>query len=349
MPNNVDDIQTITDLLDHISVSNGGTQEIRGGWSNDRNALIAEVAAAITAFQTANARPVIDGVVDPQGGTLALLNRIAGPLPVKAVLTRDEVNSQFWLVADPLSLDGTDDLQPMPISPTLRRSLIRVGGSSIKWFGVVVPLDASNGIIGGSPHIFFTPSPWQGGYYDPGYEAFDSWMNLWDKYTSIIGSQLVASNAPQVLVIPFYKNSQTGNLGAFLTNWREVISAVVTAAVNTIDPLFLRNTFTVTDIFTSSFSNGIASHQNFNGGGVDVATSTRRAFDLDGQASGSRWRPTGGVVYSNILIDPALDNPAGLQWRVGRRFGLFHPSYLGTSDHNLCPFLLMHGLRFFGR
>jgi hypothetical protein len=39
-----------------------------------------------------------------------------------------------------------------------------------------------------------------------------------------------------VLVIPFYRTSQQQDLGSFLFNWQAVVSAVVSIAVNSIDP-----------------------------------------------------------------------------------------------------------------
>jgi hypothetical protein len=212
---------------------------------------------------------------------------------------------------------------------------------------VVVPLSQSGGVAGGLPHLFFTPSPWQGGYQDNTYDEFTQWHNLWDKYTSAIGSQLVASGASQILVIPFYKNSQAGGLGSFLTNWKEVISAVLTAAIIDIDPLFLRDTYEFDQLFTSSFSNGIVTQQNFTTMGTDADARTVIGFDLDGQASGSSWHPTPGVIYSNTPVAGGI-NPVGTHWHVGGRFAQIRPSYPGTSDHNLCPFLLLHGLLRFG-
>jgi hypothetical protein len=352
MPNNQGDLRTVTGLLDRIPLTDGGTAATPRLWSSDRSILIAQVTATIATFQTVNRRPVVDGVVDPGGGTLRLMNQLAAPGPVTATVVIGDVDSQFWEVADPASLDGTDPLRPLPISPPLTRKLIEVDGTSIKWFGVVVPLSQSGAIAGGVPHIFFTPSPNQNGYND-GEDYNDNftteWYGLWDKYTSIIGSQLIASGAPQILVIPFYQTSQLGNLGSFLANWREVISGVLTTAISSIDPLFLRDTFQFDEIFTSSFSNGIYTHQNFNTRGAGVASMTRRAFDLDGQAAHSHWRPNRAVVYSSRPVPPGSTNPEGTLWRVGGRFAQFLPFYPSTSEHNLCPFLLLHGLSRFGR
>jgi len=62
---------------------------------------------------------------------------------------------------------------------------------------------------------------------------------LWDDYTDRIGGLLSASGVNQVLVIPFYKTSKAFNLGLFLTNWQDVVSAVVTAAVSDMNPYHL--------------------------------------------------------------------------------------------------------------
>lgn len=348
MPNNPADLRTVTGLLDRIPLANGGTAAAPRMWSGDRTVLIVQVAVAVVVFQTANRRPMIDGVVDPAGGTIRVMNQLAAPGSVTATVVQEDENSQLWVVAESSSLSGTGPLQPRDISPLLTRKLVSVSGTSIKWFGVVVPRTGASGIVGGTPHLFFTPSPWQGGYQDGTYDQFSRWNGLWDKYTSAIGSQLVVSGAPQILVIPFYKNSQSGSLGSFLTNWREVVSAVVTAAVNSTDPLFLRDTFQFDAIFSSSFSNGIVTLQNFTTRGAGAAAMTRMAFDLDGQASGSNWRPSRGLSYRNTPA-PHGTNPSGSDWHVGGRFARIRPRYAGTSDHNLCPFLLLHGLSTFGR
>jgi hypothetical protein len=345
MPNNPADVQTIAGLLDQIPLENGGTASTPGLWSSDQTLLIGQVTAAIIAFQTVNNRHTIDGVIDPGGGTLLLMNQLVPPEPITAMVVQEDVNSQSWIVAEPSSLPGTGPLIPLDISPQLTRKLISVNGSSIKWFGVVIPLNDTGQIIDGAqPHLFFTPSPNQGGYDDSTYDEFTAWTNLWDDYTSVIGSQLVASGAPQILVIPFYKTAQSGKLGSFLTDWREVISVVVTAAMNSIDPLFLSDRFAFDRIFSSSFSNGVATLQNFHTQGADVASLTQMTFDLDGQAS----RPNPGLSYRNTPA-PSGMNPQGGDWHVGGRFAQLRPSHAGSIDHNICPYLLLHGLTMFGQ
>jgi hypothetical protein len=348
LPNKASDVLVITALLDRIPLIKGGTAATPRLWSPTQPVLIPQVAAAIFAFQTANRMAKCDSAVDPGGSTLKLMNQLAGPAPVAATVVSGDENSQLWVVADPSSMPGVEAIRTRDISPTLTRKLVRVTGTSIKWFGVVLPKNAAGTLSGGSPHVFFTPAPWQGGYQDGTYDQFAAWNGLWDKYTSIMGSQLAASGAPQILVIPFYTNAQSGKLGDFLNNWKEVLSAVLTAAINSVDPLFLRDTYQFQNIYSSSFSNGITSLQNFHTKGAGAADMTRMVYDMDGQASGSQWRPGNGVIYLNTRA-PNSVNPSGQKWYVGGRFAQMRPRYAGTIDHNLCPFLLLHGLSNFGR
>ena len=44
--------------------------EIGGLWQTERMALISELAGQIVTFQTTNSRPIIDGAIDRDGGTL---------------------------------------------------------------------------------------------------------------------------------------------------------------------------------------------------------------------------------------------------------------------------------------
>jgi hypothetical protein len=253
-------------------------------------------------------------------------------------------------VVDPVSVAGTDPLQPKDLLPDLNRFLVSEECSAIKWFGVVVPLNQTGGVAGGVPHIFFTPSPGQHPCFDFNYDQFlnTSWTELWDKYTSAIGSQISDSHAAQTLVIPIYKNAQAANLEDFLTNWQAAVSAVVTAAINALDPLFLCDTYTFDSIFSSSFSNGIVTLQNFHTQGSGVASMCTMSFNLDGQASGSTWNPTPAVVYRNTGA-PGWGNPDGMNFFVGGRWAQIRPSYPGASDHNLCSFLLLPGGTNFGK
>lgn len=88
MPNQSSDLATVTDLFDRIPFSKGGTQEVGGLWATDHALLITEVTAEIVRFQTLNSQPVVDGVIDPNGGTLKLMNQLAGEPPAVQLLTQ---------------------------------------------------------------------------------------------------------------------------------------------------------------------------------------------------------------------------------------------------------------------
>src|SRR5215471_18403677 len=86
MPNLPKDLNTVTDIFDRIPVAKGGSAEIGGVWATDRNLLISEVTAQIITFQTTNARPMVDGVIDPGGGSLRLMNQLAADRPVGSII-----------------------------------------------------------------------------------------------------------------------------------------------------------------------------------------------------------------------------------------------------------------------
>jgi hypothetical protein len=221
------------------------------------------------------------------------------------------------------------------------RKLVYVDSGSINWFGVV----CARGSFGSVPHINFTPTPIQGGYPDTTYGSFGGWGRLWADYTSVIGGQMVAAGVDQILVIPFYRTSQSGKLGDFLANWKEVVSAVITAAINSIDPYYLRDTYSFDHICSSSFSNGWVAHQNFYSHATGAASMTDVLFDLDGQAGGSHWRPPEGIIYQNRGAPGS--NPIGNVWYVGGRWGASYSTlYGGTlNSHAACRnHLLYHGL-----
>jgi len=352
MPNTEADLAVMTGLLDRISVKDGGAAELPGSWETDRNLLIAEVTAFIVAFQTLHKRPRIDGVVDPGGGTLKLMNQLASEPPFAAIVVpapggRSEEIDAGLHVAATASVSGREPLRKAVVSSKYTRKLVRVDQSSIKWFGVVVPRAVN---VGRVPHVFFTPTPYQGGYQDNTYDAFSAWGQLWDDYTSRMGGQMAAATATQVMIIPFYKNAQTQNLGQFQSNWQEVISAVATAAIGAIDPLLLRDTFTFDRIVSSSFSNGWIAHKQFNSG-RGAAAMTAVAFDIDGaaaQPTSLGWRPSNGLKYINRPIPAGQANPMGRDYYVGDRWGEIAELYAPmdrNKTHFMCSaHLLFHGV-----
>lgn len=353
MPNLADDLDTVTELFDRIAYAKGGTREIGGLWASARAARIAEVTAEIVRFQNINHRPVVDAVIDPGGGTLKSMNQLADEPPPSTLGARvaaapegcAEAMQHGAYVVDVGSMPGLGRLGLTTANASYTRKLVRVDACSIKWFGVVIPQSAAGDVRGRTPHLNFTPTPIQGGYQDGNYESFRGWGQLWDDYTSVIGAQLAASGADQVLVIPIYRTSQQGKLGDFLANWQAVVSMVVTAAMDSVAPLFLRDTFTFDRIVSSSFSNGWVAHQNFHTQAVGAESMTDVLFDLDGVAGGSNWRPAKGVIYQNRQ-SPAKLNPFGNLWFVGGRWANFAHIYPGgLNTHAACRnHLLYHGL-----
>lgn len=360
MPNRSPDLAVLTELFDAIPIEKGGCAEIGGLWASERRALIAELTAQIVVFQTLHGRPVIDGVVDPKGGTLRLLNELAA---AKGPPAPDEVRAQVTpvghdilmdlvdvkqTVADPGSLPGRQPLRPLTLPLSYRRRLVSVTGSSVKWFGVVVPEALVADTVGAIAHINFTPTPIQGHYQEATYDSFAGWIGLWRDYTTNIGRQLVLSGARQILVLPFYRTSQMGKLGAFLANWQVVVESVVTAALASMQPGQTTSQFTVDRIVSSSFSNGWLTHQDFYSNAVGARDRTSVCFDLDGAAAkppSVPWRPGVGVTYINQPAPPA-GNPIGNVWYVGERWAKFHAMHGGPPyTHQWCrDHLLYHGL-----
>lgn len=244
---------------------------------------------------------------------------------------------------DPASVAGTAPLEVKTLTPPLTRVLVRVEGTSIRWFGVALARSRSGQARTGAPFVFFTPSPWQGGYRDPDYDAFKTWMRLFDRYTSVMGAQLAASGAPLILVIPFYRSDQSGQLGSFLADWRPVVQAVLTEAINTVDPMALRSDYTFDHLYTGSFSNGIVTQRNFVVAGAGVVGALRKSINLDGQASGVLWNAARSVVYENVRPRSAT-NPVGSHWYVGGRFEKVRAMYPKGTDHGRSQLLLAHGL-----
>ena len=354
LPNQTADLATVTDLFDRINSGNGGTSDIPGPWATDRNLLISEVTGQIAVFQSTNQMPVVDSAIDAGGATLRLMNQLAVDPPLGAVVADPPGNYDQDLVsrnpffAAPVSMPGTGPLVPTIAVTEYSRRLVSVKGSSIKWFGVVLPSAVGSSAASAVPHIFFTPTPIQGGYLDSNYDSFSGWGQLWDDYTDRIGGLLSASGVNQILVIPFYKTGQAYGLGSFLANWQDVISAVVTAAVNDINPYYLSDAYSFSSIISASFSNGIGVHYSFNSGASGAHAMTSVLFDLDGQAQtgGSNWRPSNGIIYLNRSA-PGGTNPQASNWYVGGRWGLFdavQPQTSQYSHHACSQFLLFHGL-----
>lgn len=350
--NQAQDVATVVDLFDRIVSAFGGTSDVPGLWPTDQKTLVDGLAQLIGAFQSLHGLPVVDSVIDPYGKTLQVLNQLAVDPPIGTFLASFPGYETDFVdgtrnIAEPASLPGNKPLQPSKVSIEYSRRLVGVTGSSVKWFGVAMPQDIKATLATAQPHIFFTPTPEQGGYRDDQYDNLGGWAGLWHDYTDAICTQIGAAGVNQILVMPIYKRSQKFDLGVFLTHWQEVVSKVVTQAVNDINPYYLPGPFTFGSIVSSSFSNGAAAHRNFHDKAAGAMGMTSVLFDLDGQASteGANWRPAKGVIYRNVY--PGGANPLGRTFHVGLRWAEFdkvgdsasaHPHY-ACSQH-----LLTHGL-----
>ena len=361
-PNVQVDLNKIRDLFDTIPTDAGGTRESIGQWSTVRAILITEIAAQITIFQEKQPGLTVDGAIDPSGNTLKRMNAIAaaqlgGVTVISATVDHNvtpysEIGQDVSFTAiDTFSMPGTGPLKIIRDKWSYVRRLVRVENCSIKWFGVLFNAVGGTAQFGSVPHIYFTPHPSQGGYLDPGYDSFTSWHKLWHDYTQAPGRQIVTAGKDQVLVVPFYTNAQhRGGLGDFLSNWKETVTTVVTAAIDSIDPTALRNRFEFDELYSTSFSDGWIPHRQFHTEGLGVQQITTRVIDLDGQAAHppSHWRPAKGIVYLD-RAPPRLGNPVGNEWYVGGRWTQqimmddWHGRFTG---HAACSsYLLYHGMR----
>lgn len=364
-PNQPADVAKICELFDRIPMHLGGTREIPNGWKKDRIPLIEQVTQQITWFQKKHNRPVVDGVVDPGQGTLRVMNEvaldtplappapgpsapsagpIATPLPAKVVppvgdyyVERTETDDFI----DPSSIAGSATMRICKVNTSFWRRLVRVENTSINWFGVLASRNGLN-LSSAIPHINFTPTPWQGGYLDNGYEGFTSWMKLWHDYTLNIGCHIAAAGVPQILVIPFYRNTQPNSMGSFMQNWKEAVVSAITVAIQDAVPTALPGLYSFNKIETSSFSNGWIAHFNFHRNGREVAAMTRSVYDLDGFAAGCLWVAPNGVTYRNREV-PNGKNPEGNIFYVGKRWPTDTANRLGHVYSR--DYLLYHGLK----
>ncbi|GEP56980.1 hypothetical protein [Reyranella soli] len=360
-PNRQSDLEKIRDLFDAIPTDAGGTRDSIGTWAAVRQVLIAEIAAQITIFQGAQPGLTVDGAIDKSGSTLKRMNAIAaaqgGVTMITATVSHDvapysETGSDISFTAiDSFTMPGRGPLKIIRDRWSYVRRLVRVENCSIKWFGVLFNAPGGTAQFGSVPHIYFTPHPSQGHYYDPGYDSFTTWRKLWHDYTQAPGRQIVTAGKDQVLVVPFYTNAQhRGGLGDFLQNWQETVSTVVTVAIDSVDATALRGRFEFNEIYSSSFSDGWIPHRQFQTEGSGVQQMTTRIIDLDGQAAHppSHWRPAKSIVYLD-QPPPRQGNPVGNLWYVGQRWSrqIMMDDWGGAfSGHAACSsYLLYHGMR----
>ena len=122
--------------------------------------------------------------------------------------------------------------------------------------------------------------------------------------------------------------------------------AVVSVAVNSVDPLYLSGDFGFQRIVSSGFSNGWVAHKEFNAKAIGAVVMTNVIFDIDGVAAQSTWQPSNGVIYRD-QTSPTAANPNCINWFVGGRWNQFSSLYPpgAFNTHAYCRnHLLYHGL-----
>ena len=323
--------------------------------------MIKEIAAQITIFQGAPPGGLtVDGAIDPLGNTLKRMNAISASLlgGVTVISARvdhnvapySEIGQDVSFTAiDSFSMPGRGPLKIIRDKWSYVRRLVRVENCSIKWFGVLFNAPGGTAQFGSVPHIYFTPHPSQGRppYLDHAYDSFTTWRKLWHDYTQAPGRQIVTAGKDQVLVVPFYTNAQhRGGLGDFLLNWKETVTTVVTAAIDSIDPTALRSRFEFDEIYSTSFSDGWIPHRQFHTEGLGVkemtilghrsrrpggasalalATGPRHRVPRPGAAA--RGQSGGQRMVCRRSMDSA-DHDGRLGWRVHRSRRVFKLSTL---------------------
>jgi hypothetical protein len=147
---------------------------------------------AIINFQAFHHLPIVDGLISPNKATHKRINLVldflVAPEPTATVTPLPSslhmsVGPESYTVASPASLPGVGPLQRLDVATRYERRLMHVNESSINWFGVVLPNPLPEDGYLGVPHLFFTPTPIQGGYVDSNYPTFTGWNQLWDDYT----------------------------------------------------------------------------------------------------------------------------------------------------------------------
>lgn len=170
-------------------------------------------------------------------------------------------------------------------------------------------------------------------------------MNFWDDYTYIMGSQIAAAGAQQILVVPFYRRIQPTKIGVFSQNWKDAVISAVTVAVQDAMPMALAGPYDFNAIVSSSFSSGWIIHSNFHHNGRDVSPMTRSLFELDGFGSGCIWVSPKGITFRN-RVAPRGQNPEGNVYYVGQHWT---KPILNQYGHQSCRnYLLYPGLKLRG-
>jgi hypothetical protein len=269
MPNNPDDLQTITTLFDNFPFAQGGTSDVPGPWASDQATLIEEVTAQIFYFQKLNNTPVVDGVVDREGTTLRLMSKLAGTVLIQSnpdsLTSVHDVPNQ---VISPYSLG--DFFQEIPQTGSMSEFLFKMlKDGEIYWIGAAVPAGTADF---SKVQIFFHPTVVQDGQVvaaDGDYRDFrGGWSNLTSeraiqRYVAMQGGQLAGARQT-ALVVPFMTMAAYGGTAPaymFATSPVDTLNAIMTAVQNAAVPG--SSAIQVSQVGVSSFSSGIGAMRLF--------------------------------------------------------------------------------------
>ena len=247
---------------------------------------IGGLAEAIKLFQTFQKLSAKDGRVDPGGTTLKKINEILNPglvPPAPKPPGGTGVIRPLTTTGLPTSVSSAT-FTPEPTS--FRTELVfnwigTAGGGTIhyfeldedvvpNWFGIVIPNGAANFQ---NIHLFFHPTPSQGGFLDKNYKTKVGWSGLFHYLTDLMSAQFCAAGSNQVLVMPLLTQSAANTCGILPQRWESLISQMLGQIA--------AQPVTISSVVVSSFSSGITFSAAFRKN-AGIGGRLRGIIDFDG-------------------------------------------------------------------
>jgi hypothetical protein len=282
MPNTDRDLETVTGLLDRISLLNGGTATTPRLWlKNNKTLLISQVTAAIVAFQTINLvalqklnrKAVIDGAVDRDGSTIKLMNQLAAPIPDTITQKNPPKLTAVHKVTNPIvrpSVTVTPIASFRFVPDTLIAEIheflfeVRKAGS-LFWVGAAIPKGTTDFT---RVQVYFHPTVVNGGVVhatDTDYKDFKGgWSRSIQRYVAMQGGQLAGAGRLMPLLVPFTTMAALVSPAKNMFNDRpvETLNAIMAAIQSEITPHSSRKPM-LSNVGVSSFSSGITALRLF--------------------------------------------------------------------------------------
>jgi hypothetical protein len=149
-----------------------------------------------------------------------------------------------------------------------------------RWFGVLVPDGVSSF---DKAHIFFHPTPGQGGYDDANYQALGNWSNLFYYLSSRMGAQFCAAGTGRVMVMPLMTWGTANDCGILPQRWEPIVSRIF-GMLKSNDMSGSAPPASISDVVVSSFSSGITYSHHFRNK-ANLGARLAGVIDLDGRFS----------------------------------------------------------------